>query len=60
MSQKKDPNWQKLLKENFDWGTPDLFACLKDTGEWVESWFQKETVENTPLHRKKKTHGIAD
>lgn len=57
MMRVQDPNWEKLLKENFALSSLCLMDVMKETMQWIESWQQPQTVTNTPLHRKKDMYG---
>lgn len=57
MMKTQDPNWEQLLKENFELSGLQMMDILKDTSEWVDSWLHPKAVTNTPLHRKRKQYG---
>lgn len=52
----QDPNWEKLLIENFDFSSKSLKNAIGQSVKWMRSWLYTENVTNTPLHRKKDTH----
>lgn len=52
----QDPNWERLLIENFDFSSKSLKNAIGQSVKWMRSWLHTENVTNTPLHRKKDTH----
>lgn len=52
----QDPNWEKLLMENFDFSSKSLKNVMGASIQWMKSWMHDDTVTNTPLHRKKGNH----
>ena len=58
-----DSDWQKLLDNIFFSGTNIVSEVLNAGKDIYSTWFKKDTVMNTPLHRNKerrKLNGTED
>lgn len=49
----EQPNWEKLLTDNFGFKSLHWEDTLHEIVSWMRSWMREEATTNTPLHRKK-------